>query len=813
MFSETLLGVFNDLVKIEVSQENIAFISQRSDIEENDSKILALRFQASLENTNENIGNSSMSSLSPSSEVLISIESSPKIREGDLQSSLANLNSILDNTLNSSEDLLRTPDANLLDIETLEAKDKIKESGGGENFGPTEKNAKEEEKEKEEIWSDEEEILEKIERKSEKKIGNDQKTLFFKEKAQDLAEGTIAKPPKSKKPTQNNIYSPCSYLQNTISCEKFLLKVTKIFNLLKNEMGQVFTKIVEEAKTRESRSPIRSPIRRSITSGLSTPAISQKSINTSIISNFRCDEENILDVFSTVDLSIEKVSIKNIDCLARCICGMLGKKLLTTGQNDEIKAVSQIVDDNNKSEGVFRSSIKATKHEFQKEVDNYELFIQKTKENNNNLQSLIDSTSKKIELLQHEKEKLSKKLQVVKEEREKIYKSTSQSSTWEEIRSFAEALTKLDAKRSELDEKIIMIVGEYKSYNEESEEILKKMVCEKEILNKEVMDIKIDIDKLENNSAKMIGEILGLSGVNYVNIEFEKMFEYFKNQYEDCCMNNEKMKKELIKLRMSKDESHTDTIFLLQKIEKDTNLTQKSQISNNKSSHIFTETLSDLQKQLKKLKSETSHIEEIYNRKLQVEKTIESLYAKYKTCESNKDILINEINYFSDFIFSFSQSNLHQKRISENLKFLINGKNMEIEALRDAVNELKEQNPIYTPVEGDYIDEALANYLNSRDSGLVVPFRRVAYGVYYFGNKKVMISYERNKLITKSGGGFISLENFIETFTAVEMEKIEKTQENLRNRGKGKDTKEYIVEKEIDEEILRGETPIIEEDI
>ena len=51
------------------------------------------------------------------------------------------------------------------------------------------------------------------------------------------------------------------------------------------------------------------------------------------------------------------------------------------------------------------------------------------------------------------------------------------------------------------------------------------------------------------------------------------------------------------------------------------------------------------------------------------------------------------------------------------------------------------------------INEAIADYLNSHDDLLLVPFVRESYGVHLYGSKRAMISNERDKLIVKVGGG------------------------------------------------------------
>lgn len=83
------------------------------------------------------------------------------------------------------------------------------------------------------------------------------------------------------------------------------------------------------------------------------------------------------------------------------------------------------------------------------------------------------------------------------------------------------------------------------------------------------------------------------------------------------------------------------------------------------------------------------------------------------------------------------------------------------------------KNPIYIPLKGDIVDEALAEYLNSRDEIIHVPFIREASEVYHFGTKRIWLKFEKGKLSARVGGGFLPIDDFIEAYTDVEIEKFE----------------------------------------
>ena len=122
-------------------------------------------------------------------------------------------------------------------------------------------------------------------------------------------------------------------------------------------------------------------------------------------------------------------------------------------------------------------------------------------------------------------------------------------------------------------------------------------------------------------------------------------------------------------------------------------------------------------------------------------------------------------------MFSLSQTISQQKRIYARVEAIVNEKEIELDALRNAVNEIKNSNPVYFPVPDDNIDKAIADYFNCRDDVLIVPFVRESYGVYLYGTKRIMVNIERGKLIVKVGGGFLPIEVFIDNYTDIEVDK------------------------------------------
>ena len=53
-------------------------------------------------------------------------------------------------------------------------------------------------------------------------------------------------------------------------------------------------------------------------------------------------------------------------------------------------------------------------------------------------------------------------------------------------------------------------------------------------------------------------------------------------------------------------------------------------------------------------------------------------------------------------------------------------------------------------------------------------FLRESEGVYEFGSRRVMVKVERDKIQIKVGGGYLSIDEFLDQYTPAELEKLER---------------------------------------
>jgi len=91
------------------------------------------------------------------------------------------------------------------------------------------------------------------------------------------------------------------------------------------------------------------------------------------------------------------------------------------------------------------------------------------------------------------------------------------------------------------------------------------------------------------------------------------------------------------------------------------------------------------------------------------------------------------------------------------------------------VHDITKINFVYKAVEQDLIDKQLADIINDTDkfnsekstdvlNKAKLLFVREAEGVYSYCKKKVFMKQEKGNLVIRVGGGYMTLDQFIETF-------------------------------------------------
>lgn len=92
----------------------------------------------------------------------------------------------------------------------------------------------------------------------------------------------------------------------------------------------------------------------------------------------------------------------------------------------------------------------------------------------------------------------------------------------------------------------------------------------------------------------------------------------------------------------------------------------------------------------------------------------------------------------------------------------------------------KQKRPVFTMPKGDTLDQMLSQYINA--ANCPVPLRKIGGGQYWFGTKKIYAKILNGRLVIRVGGGFMIIEEFVQTYADNELKKINNmSDEQLNN--------------------------------
>ena len=96
--------------------------------------------------------------------------------------------------------------------------------------------------------------------------------------------------------------------------------------------------------------------------------------------------------------------------------------------------------------------------------------------------------------------------------------------------------------------------------------------------------------------------------------------------------------------------------------------------------------------------------------------------------------------------------------------------------MKNYIIDLKARVAVYVPVKDDAVDLKVAEYINNypERSKLKIMFMRESQGVYSFGSKKITVRVEKGRIMIRTGGGFMSIDEFLDCYTPDELAKLER---------------------------------------
>ena len=562
----------------------------------------------------------------------------------------------------------------------------------------------------------------------------------------------------------------CRYLKNISASEAFHNNTNRILAHLEELMGANYSKMLEDVARPSS--PVRSPNKKVSKPGNKTPA--SKSPYKRSLSGVSFDQGGVIEIPCSSDIYMDKVSGKDTHSLILIVASLLAKRRLLKSADIEDEIIKNIINNNQKASEVMKAAFEETKTQLQLEKDEIWYQIQLTKDQ-------IAELQKKNEQLKHDNQELStEKAALVNDvntntENIQLLRKMSVEKSGEllnEISSIRKLTQETENQRQDIQGLYTKYLTEFKSeMTDKDREISKKQ----DNLNKSITEFNqkdIQLTHIVQENTKIKGQILQITSELIVKMSHNDRCSLLSNLIKEDSTAVEGLKIKLEESLAKYKEICRDTEIELDDIRSAKESLDKNQ---EKTKEIFEQATKEeetLNNTLQGLKQSLEEIHELYHQTAQIEQSFNALQRRLIFSYENKEHSVKELKYLSDLILHLTSCYTSAHRSFIKATNLLEQKNCEIVTIYEALAELKKKYPVYFPIKDDVIDFALGNYLNGRDLGLSVPFIREANGIYFFGTKKILINYERMKLTVKVGGGFLPIEEFINAYSDVEVEKF-----------------------------------------
>jgi oligoribonuclease NrnB/cAMP/cGMP phosphodiesterase (DHH superfamily) len=141
-----------------------------------------------------------------------------------------------------------------------------------------------------------------------------------------------------------------------------------------------------------------------------------------------------------------------------------------------------------------------------------------------------------------------------------------------------------------------------------------------------------------------------------------------------------------------------------------------------------------------------------------------NLRSDLELCLSQKNVLQLELEKATEYIIMMEEKVYKSNKISLELLKQLKDAEIEISSLQQYIIDLKQRIAVYIPMKDDGVDRKLAEYINNYPdrSKLKIMFMRESDGVYQFGSKKVQVKVERDNIKIRVGGGYLSIDEFLD---------------------------------------------------
>lgn len=451
--------------------------------------------------------------------------------------------------------------------------------------------------------------------------------------------------------------------------------------------------------------------------------------------------------------------------------------------NRKISKLESEMIENEKKAGMELGSLSQKNIELTSLVEQLKAMLEQSKRNNEDFENIIAEKDAALNSLKKENEQLRNRFNRETE----LLKNELQSKTqlWEtENNSLRKEAIDNSQETAKLKAKIRQLENE----------LLKKSSVEEKLADKDRM----------------------INSLEAINEEYKNSNEILKNKNKEYEMEIERLRTEIKELQAKCIELQRHVTTFEEHIKKITyelnvknNDLQEQQLEAAKKDAKSKEDQAEIEKLKNQLKNAEQKLNDTITEKEKLheklgdleekEKEIESLKAKNKSKEEKLQEITttlmqqNKLSWEMEAQLHQAQEELDNARAemgrtleeNEELRNELADRDKEIEGFTTILanqkqngdtEESKNSQIIYTSDKSDKVDQMFALYINA--VRCPVKLKRIAEGQYIFGTKKIYAKIQNEKLIIRVGGGYMMIDDFLATYTAQELSKMNRTANN-----------------------------------
>lgn len=179
------------------------------------------------------------------------------------------------------------------------------------------------------------------------------------------------------------------------------------------------------------------------------------------------------------------------------------------------------------------------------------------------------------------------------------------------------------------------------------------------------------------------------------------------------------------------------------------------------------EHIKDQEEQIRAFNEEIRRMKELVEEK---KAEIKRLQEEIKIADAEIEKLEKEIDALNRHIGKLETAIAEKEEYLQQLADTLAEKEALVNQLSHELGSAPPAHDVYRATKGDLVDEMLAQFINI--ANCPVPIKRLGGGFYLFGLKKIYAKIMNGKLVIRVGGGYMIVEEFIQSYAEAELHKL-----------------------------------------